>query len=253
MPIDQIAAFGAGSSGMNVQRSHRRSRAFSLTLSLAAGLFLCACASAPQGPLQLDLKYTPTGKLELQHLGNALATTPLRLGEITDARTENRDQVGICKEKEPPVAVLAGSDFVVALVKEALDKNFVEAGLKMSAEAETAIDIAIERFWVEETGLYHAEVRLRVSVMKAGEKTGEMLVGGQAKAWGATLNPENYRELLSNALIDAVVNLVNMNEFSQAVTGEAGGDTTPVAAPPAESESPASPSDGATSQTAAGR
>lgn len=186
---------------------------------LAVTLLLSAAvACGPQGPTRVDMKYAPTSKLELKAISGDLVSTPLRVGEVTDAREGQLEQIGENIENGGKVPALADSTAIVAAVKDGLTRNLKEAGLTLSDNAEVEVRFQIKRAWVTEDSTYKGEIRLQAQVYKAGELTGQLLVGGTASRWGGSLQPENYVEVLSDALIEASASLLNSKEFADAVS-----------------------------------
>lgn len=194
-------------------KSHHLSR---LALALLLGTTV---ACGPQGPTRVDVKYAPTSKLELKAISGELVSTPIRIGEVVDARDGKLNQIGVNIENDEQVPAVANASAIVAAVKEGLTRNFKEAGLTLSDSAEVEVRFKIKRVWVDEGNTYKGEVRLQVEVYKAGALTGQMLVGGTSSRWGGSLEASNYVEVFSDALIEASVNLFNMPEFADAVSG----------------------------------
>ncbi len=207
--------------------------ALAASLALACSLSWGCGGSKQTGPLVLSPIYRPTAALELQSLSGALVSTPIRMGALSDARSEPRNEVGKSLEEDHPVKVMSPPAELLALFEKGIRHNFEEAGLRVTDDANVVVNFELMRAWVEEDGVYRADVRLKALVEKDGVQTGTMLVGGSAKRWGASLNPDNYEELLSDCLVDAMVHLLNMKEFHAAVAGDetgaaaSGGATEP--------------------------
>jgi hypothetical protein len=94
-------------------------------------------------------------------------------------------------------------------------------GLHMTADrssADRVLVINLLHFWVRETDTYDAEVRAAVTVEdRGGRQLWKGTVNGTAKRFGRSLNPENYDEVFSDAMIDMVQGMLNNTGFRAAL------------------------------------
>ena len=79
----------------------------------------------------------------------------------------------------------------------------------------------VKKFFCLEGNLYEAEVLLKIKVLADGETVWAGVAGGSSKRFGRSYKADNYYECLSDALIDAVVNLFKVETFRQAVVDAA--------------------------------
>ena len=89
----------------------------------------------------------------------------------------------------------------------------------------------LDTFWCDEDQTYDAQVSFTVQVQdKAGHILWNGKTSGDGHNWGKSLNPDNYQETFSDAVVKAVQNLLGVPGFQQALT--AGAVTGPPPANP---------------------
>ncbi len=185
----------------------------SLSLSLCVGC-------GPSGPLQVPLHYGPTSTLSVKALSGPIATSTFRLGEIKDARAVRPEQIGESREESEPIGVYAPVGSVAQTTREAFERVFTSAGLRLSTTEGIVLNVDVLELWVLEHGIYKGTVRLRVSVVRDGQYPQVIIVDGTSKRWGGSLNPDNYVEIVSDALVHTLERLIALPEFEAAVAGQ---------------------------------
>ena len=80
------------------------------------------------------------------------------------------------------------------------------------------LDADIVNLWVEEAQVYKGEARLRFSLKGAGGK--ELWAGlasGSSTRWGRSKSRDNYNEVISDSLAQALAGLMGEAEFRKAL------------------------------------
>lgn len=196
-------------------------RVASMMRSVGAGVlsFSLCLGCGPSGPLQVPLHYGPTSALSLGALSGPVAAATFRLGEIKDARAARPEQIGESREESEPVGVYAPVGSVVDTTRQAFERVFTSAGLRLSTTEGIVLNVDVLELWVVEEGIYKGTVRLRVSVVRDGQYPQVIIVDGTSKRWGSSLNPDNYVEIVSDALVHTLERLLALPEFEAAVGG----------------------------------
>jgi len=206
-------------------------------LGLGFALSLVACARGPQGPIVMTPNYTPTSKVELGVVKNSGIQLSLA---IVDQRPI-KDAVGKKSDEQPPVTVNATSADVTRVITTALTRELTGAGFVVVAAGGVAVNVTVLEFWVDEANTYRGTARLKVDVVKDGAPATSLTVTGTAKRWGASLSPDNYNEVLSDCLVNAIQDLIKSTDFQTAVAPAAPAPAAPAPAPAAPAPAPAAP------------
>ena len=180
-------------------------------------LLLTACHHGPDGPLNMAPRYTPTSKIGLGVIQNS--STQLTL-QVVDQRNRG-DLLGRNSEESPPVEVHASPADVTKFVTEGLTREITGSGYSIVPQAPLGFTITILEVWGEEVGTYKGSVRLKVDVTKNGAVVDSFTVTGNSSRWGASLSEENYDEVLSDSLVNAIKNLITSPNFQKALAPEA--------------------------------
>jgi uncharacterized lipoprotein YajG len=146
-----------------------------------------------------------------------------------------KDAVGKKTDEQPPVTVSATSADVARVISTALARELTGAGFVVVATGGVVVNVTVLEFWVDEANTYRGTARLKVDVVKDGAPATSLTVTGTAKRWGASLSPENYNEVLSDCLVNAIQDLIKSTEFQTAVASPA------APAPAAPAPAPAAP------------
>jgi len=147
----------------------------------------------------------------------ALSRTPISLAMAGDIRVTPANQIGRNDQDAAPKFVTTSDDvfgFVVAHLADILRSKGVQV---VGAGAPRVLELKLVRFYVVEAGTYGAEVGLNVTLRDSGGKVlWRGATSGTSHRWGRSFEESNYQESLSNALIDAVKNLLGTPAFVQA-------------------------------------
>jgi len=172
--------------------------------------------------INIDLRYKPTtvfGDHTPDGKGIPLSK-PLKITPFKDARVGDLSMVGENNEDDEPVKILSKSsvaDFTTSVFR----KVFNDWGAIASDNSELSLNGEIANFFVNETRLYVAKVRIRFYLKdRNGKVIWEGLGSGSAKRFGRSLKEENYNEVLSDALTEIFSRLLTDSSFLAAWSRE---------------------------------
>ncbi len=177
-----------------------------IMLSAVLCLLIIGCGTAPE-IVRVNLDYTPTN----------LAPPPKDLGGASSIflifadKRKILDQIGENKEKKKIVPIKTSPEGVTAFIDKAFRKEFVKAGFNVVDNQDSAqkiIRITLLNLWAEESNIYEANVAAGLEIQ---DKTGAVLAGnnfmGVGKRWGRSYSEDEYRKVLSDAVVDLVKNM----------------------------------------------
>jgi hypothetical protein len=100
---------------------------------------------------------------------------------------------------------------------------FEHAGLKtVDGNAAVTIKGEVRQFFVRETSSYKSEVAVHLTVVDSGGKTlWSGTASGDATRFGRSYKAENYFEVLSDAVVNAVSSMLQNQQFQKALSGTA--------------------------------
>ena len=142
--------------------------------------------------------------------------------EVLDDR-DVKDQIGQNVEDDAkPIKIVADQgDSPVVFVQKIITQQMKDMGVTLvdnAASAERVMTIKLTHFWVQESSLYRGSVNLAVE-MKDSEKTiWRSVASGENKRFGRSLSKDNYREVLSDATLDALKKLLGDPGFRTAIS-----------------------------------
>lgn len=195
-------------------------------------LFLCiavicgAVLTAADGPtLSTPLVWKPTSKLS--EAAEKLNLTPFANLKIALLPlVDNRKDKGLLGEnrEKAQARFVSTSDQVAPFIHTQLLNLMKESGLPVTDKAEgAAIVMSAEllRFSVLETDTYQGEFRALLQV-RSGEKiVWKGMAVGRATRFGRSYKLENYHEVLSDCLVEAVSRLLSDEVFISVLAGKA--------------------------------
>lgn len=150
----------------------------------------------------------------------------LAISQLEDKR-ETPELIGENREDEDKGTILTvtTSDSVAEFVTTHMKTVIGDLGLELADEvADATISGEVKKFFCLEENVYQGEVLLKIKVVSDGETLWAGVAGGSSKRFGRSYKDENYYEVLSDSLLDAVVNLFNVDTFREAlVTAAAAG------------------------------
>lgn len=191
---------------------------------LAACLAIVTFASAHAADKLEDtpLVWSPTSPMSERPTVNVkgLESVQLRVEPFTDKREETA-VIGRNLNKAPARIVSTRDDvprFVTYEVKSLLSGlglNVVESGGTAILKGE------VKKFYAEETNRYNATVELRITAVDPGGKVLWVVdTSGTSSRFGIGYKAANYMEVLSDALIGAVHEVVRNPNFRKVLTGQ---------------------------------
>jgi len=189
-------------------------RAGFLVLLLAVSL---SAYAAPASLEHVPLQWKPTSKVKLGAL--PMPATAIEFEPFQDVR-DNKEAIGENREDKQPKPVTTTDD-VGAFVSTHMRELFDRAGLK-SVDSNGAVTIKgeVRQFFVAETGTYKSTLAVHLSVVgHDGATLWSGLATGDAKRFGRSYELENYYEVLSDALVNAVSSMLQSPEFLHALSG----------------------------------
>jgi hypothetical protein len=197
--------------------------AVSISLSLLLALTAGCSNSAPAagGPLVVPLTYAPEhSKDSIKPYPAEVPQSRIFVGRFEDKRDKS-DAIGVNVEHQNPVQIVAGSD-PVEFFRQTLAAQLQRAGLNVvedPSRADRIINGDLTRFWVEESNNYQGEVGATIRVSdKAGTLRWQGAALGHAENFGRSLNADNYRQTLSDAMVRLTYeSLLTNPEFQNAI------------------------------------
>lgn len=171
---------------------------------LPAVLLLAPAAVAhPETALTLALEYIPPDLDDDEVIDvTGLDTYAIRVEPPIDLRREP-DRIGVNVEDEDPVNVYSSTP-VAYFVEDAIRATLLELGLDFGDSEDLTLVTRIQELYVVESHVYRGSVRLKLSVYQGERELWSGLALGSDTVWGRSLNAENYVEVLSESLHDAL-------------------------------------------------
>ncbi len=192
----------------------------------AAALVASAALTAADGPsFSMSLQWRPTSplsdtteRIELMPFANV----KVALKPLVDQR-KDKTFVGENREKGYSRYVTTTDDVPVLLTSRVLDL-MKEAGLPVSDKVEGAnlvLTGEILRYGVTETQTYKGELRLLLEIHAGDKSVWKGMVVGRASRFGRSYKPENYQEVLSDVVVEAVSRMLSDQTFLRVLSGKA--------------------------------
>jgi hypothetical protein len=170
----------------------------------------------------IPLEWRPTSELRLGT--TQMTASPVMIANFADDR-DNKEAIGENREGREPKPVTT-SDDVGAFVSTHIRELFNQAGIKtVDSGAPVTIRGEVKRFFVREENTYKSDVAIHLTVMdQNGKILWQGLASGAATRFGRSYKPENYYEVLSDAVVNTVSSMLQAAEFQKALSGHARGD-----------------------------
>ena len=162
------------------------------------------------------LQWKPTSQLKLGAM--EMSQAPIQFEAFQDIRA-NKEAVGENLEDDKPKPVTTTDD-IGAFVSSHMRELFDRAGLKtVDNNGAVTIKGEVKQFFVRETSTYKSEVAVHVTVVgRGGETLWSGLASGDASRFGRSYRLENYNEVLSDAIVNAVSSMLQSAEFQKALS-----------------------------------
>lgn len=194
--------------------------------AMAAGLMIAmpACSSPTSdarsgGGISVPLQYRPTNMAEGARVPAGKPKVFLAMVEDTRTRTNT---IGENREESTPIPVRSGSGSPAQFVHEALRTELTRHGVNVvetTTGADRTVATSITTFEANETNTYDGQILLIVKVLDAsGKVLAERSASGENTTWGKSAQPENYQQVLSNAMVDLFSRLMGNADFVKALS-----------------------------------
>jgi hypothetical protein len=162
------------------------------------------------------LQWRPTSELRLG--AQEMSQVPIQFEIFQDVR-DNKEAIGENREDDQPKPVTTTDDvggFVSTHMRELFDRG----GLKtVDSNAAVIIRGEVRQFFVRETSTYKSELAIHLTVVGSDGKTlWSGVASGAATRFGRSYKLENYYEVLSDALVNAVSSMLQSPEFQKALS-----------------------------------
>ena len=198
-----------------------------MRLLLAAALVVMsvACGAGPIQNLPLSWQGVSEMPRPTPSVAQALANVPIAFG-LRDVRTDPT-AVGSHEEDNH---VVRTSDNVAQYCSARIGEMLRAAGARLDESPVAVVETDLVEFRVNEGGRFNGLVALRVNVRRTGSADWSKTYQGTSSRWGKSHSPDNFNEALSNALAEAVTQLVKDDAFALALMAGAG-QPPPIAGP----------------------
>jgi hypothetical protein len=196
-------------------------RAFTAVLMVSGFCIAGGCSGGHSGPVAVPMIYQPT---DMPEASMQLPTgSPKVYIEVTDTRPNaTSDQIGQNTEESTPVPVRAAGGTPAQFVKDSLTQQLNRVGVATVATADGAdrkIMVNLTVFQADEASTYHAQIMTLIKVQDAsGKDLWEHAAAGDNTTFGKSLNPEDYQQVLSNAMVKLFSSVMADPSFAKALS-----------------------------------
>ena len=163
----------------------------------------------------VPLKWKATSELTLGTREMTLAA--VQFETFQDVR-DNKEAIGENDEDNKPKPVTTNDD-VGAFAGIHMRQLFEHAGLKtVDSNGDVTIKGEVKQFFVRETSTYKSELVVHLTVVgRDGQTLWSGLASGDATRFGRSYKLENYYEVLSDAVVNAVSSMLQSPEMQRAL------------------------------------
>lgn len=201
-------------------------RAFAIVVLLGLLLAPVVPASAARDLENIPLQWRPTTN-PAEGGPREVPRARVQIGTFRDARaTAQRARIGENREDAPKVVrPVTTRDSVPAWCAAHLRDAGRLFGLRVvDTNPDVVVSGEVLRFFVVEENTYQGEITLRLVARRpGGGVVWSGTASGTATRFGRSYKAENYYEVLSDALVDAVGRLLEREGFTRAVRGSSRG------------------------------
>lgn len=183
-----------------------------------------------QETLNVRLQFTP--EVDTRPAGViGLSEDSIWVLPLTDAREgADRSLIGENRQsKNRPIPVRSSSsipEFATGALKTCLSAW----GVRLAPTAKLVLRGEIITLFATEANKYQGEARFRFFLETSeGKRLWEGIVSGDDWTWGRDLNPQNYNQVISDAMKKAYAALLNDQRFQDAWAGKGAGVRPPIA------------------------
>lgn len=172
--------------------------------------------------LETPLNWEPSDDYEaIPGLDNLLMKDFTLKVNVVDSRA-NKKEIGkyiADAEKGKYCNVVTNTD-IANWVKSHFSAGLSEYGLPVSDSLKSNynLNISVTKLFVDEAGTYEGNLNLKCELTKTdGTKIWAGMINGYSKTWGKTFQDYNYRQIVSDCLVDAVMKTLMKAEFRKAL------------------------------------
>jgi len=215
-----------------MHRAHKSINAFNVLRSLwvaklplmvaLGGLLICTsgCVTSVNVPLVYKpTNASPTGG------GLGISAASLYVAPVQDWRPDQK-QIGANREHATAIPAYSTDATPTQFVHDVMVSQLPGVGVRVVKtldEGDRILLLGIKYMWVEETSRYEARITLQARVQ---DRTGATLwsgdVEGADSTFGRSLNPEDYTQVLSNAMLQVCWNLAGDPGFAKSMQPSGG-------------------------------
>lgn len=178
------------------------------------GLAILGCQAPEMVRVKMD--YTPTN---LVLPPKSFPQAPIFI-DFEDKR-KTRDQIGENIEKAQSVPVKADPAEILAFFQNAFQKEFKKVGLNIvesRSAASKILHVSVLNLWVQEKNTYQASLVAKVSVAdRSGREFFQETFRVVGQRWGTSYDEDNYRKVISDAVVDLLKGMFNNEDFMKAL------------------------------------
>lgn len=203
-------------------------------IAFATGLVLTASAAWASKPMvDVPLIWRPTSTLQdfkLQPLNlTQLRGIQIQIVPFANACSD-KTLIGENREDKTSKTIRTNAD-IAAFVTDHTKDILKGLGFPFTDKPEQANAILsgeVLSFGVVERDTYVGDVRIKLIIRKGGELVWEGLALGQATRFGRSYKLENYYEVLTDSLLEAIARMAASQTFLDGLSGKAAGAPAPV-------------------------
>jgi hypothetical protein len=205
--------------------SRPTSRALALALSAAAVLAI-GCRSVYPTTFPLEWRGVDDIPQPSSPVAEGLRRHTLRIETFKDNRADPK-RIGLFQEDRSPVTT---SSDVAEYCTQKFGELLAKAGAKIATTGATVtLKPELVSYQVVEGEVFNGEVVIRITALENDKVIYEGTHSGKSKRWGRSRSPDNYNEALSNALFEAMKELVKDELLAKALgAATVGGLSTPI-------------------------
>lgn len=190
-----------------------------VTLSLV--LLACAGAKTYQG---VPLIWKPTSELNVLSRPTPTGVV-VSIKPFTDSR-KNKSEIGRNIEDTQHIKTVTTKDNVAAWSTEQFSDLIRRHGFSVSQNGNVILMGDVIDFYVDEDNTYKSRVSVKLkAVNSSGDSLWEGVMSGSATRYGRSYSLENFYETLSDAMIDAVTELLQKTNFTDSLKASDAQDT----------------------------
>jgi hypothetical protein len=139
--------------------------------------------------------------------------------DFTDAR-KTPELLGEYRRKDSPqVMRVTTKDNMGAFITEGIRKSLENAGFStVKTDAEISISGELRKYFVAEASMYKGESEIAIQIKNSqGQVLWNGVISGTQERWGVSYKADNYFEVLSDLVVNAVNTLTSDAEMQKAL------------------------------------